>query len=408
MKGEWVEQSEAGSDAPAEQVIAELERSWSDSRASTRVVIGIEDVAFHQEVQDFIGRDPRFEIVAATVSGERLTQLATDRSFDVLVACPSVAAVFRDMTSHRFAEPLVMVAEELTVPVLRTAIDAGATAIFNWPGEREAFIGALATVRARTHESEAGRGMVIAVHGSRGGAGATFVATNLAASLADQGLRTTLVDLDVSFSDVTAALGIDAQDAPRTVADLVPVMAELSPDHLDDAAFRHERGFSVLLAPPQAGDPETIQPGLYRASIALLAGVNDVVVLHLPRAVDRVARSGFALSDQALLVTTLDLFSLYGAKRVMALLGREVPAGRWRLVVNKPVKSALTEADIERVLGLRPQTTIRFDPRVRRAQERGELLPPKAGGIGRDIRRLASLLDVERVEARSEGKGRRA
>lgn len=395
MARERVEQNAASTKAPPELVLAELERSWSESRGGTRVVVGIEDVAFHQEVQDFLGRDSRFEIVAAAVDAVRLKEITAERHPDVTVTCPVVARELRGSGAQEVTDPLVVVAEEMTVPVLRTAIDAGAHAVFAWPDEREELLTSLASVRSRKPNQDAGRGRVVAVHGARGGAGATFVATNLAASFAGQGLRTTLVDLDVNFSDVSAALGFGADDGVRTVMDLVPVMDELSPEHLEDAMFQHPRGFSVLLAPPEGADLEVVPPGLYRGAIALLAGVNDVMVLHSPRAVDRVARAGFGLADRALLVTTLDLFSLYGAKRTMALLGPEVPQARWRVVLNKPTKSALNESDVERVLGLRPQVTIRFDPRVRRAQERGELLPERAGGIGKDVRRLAALLMAE-------------
>lgn len=395
MAREQVERNGTGGGAPPGLVLAELERSWSESRAGTRVVIGIENVAFHQAVQDFVGRDSRFEIVAAAVDPERVREVVSERHPDVTVACPSVASDLRQTGALEAIEPLVVVTEEVTVPVLRTAIHAGAHAVFAWPEEREEFLGTLASVRIRRPNHDAGRGRVIAVHGARGGAGATFLATNLAASFAGQGLRTTLVDLDVRFSDVSAALGIGPDDGARTVMDLVPVMDELSTEHLDDALFPHPRGFSVLLAPPEAEDAEIIRPSLYRGAIALLAAANDVVVLHLPRAVESVARVGFDLADRVLLVTTLDLFSLYGAKRTMTLLGREVPSARWQIVLNKPTKSVLNESDVERVLGLRPAATVRFDPRVRRSQERSELLPDRAGGIGKDVRRLAVLLGAE-------------
>ena len=395
MASEQVEQDRAGTEEPPELVLAELERSWSESRARTRVVIAIQDVAFHQEVQDFLGRDSRFEIVAAAVDAEDLPEITAERRPDVTVTCPVVARELREAGAQEVTDPLVVVAEEMTIPVLRTAIDVGAHAVFAWPEERDELMASLTSVRSRIPNQDALRGRVVVVHGARGGAGATFVATNLAASFAGQGLRTTLVDLDVNFSDVSAALGIGADDGVRTVMDLVPVMDELSPEHLDDAMFRHPRGFSVLLAPPGAIDAEVVRPGLYRGAIALLAGVNDIMILHSPRAVDRVARAGFGLADQVLLVTTLDLLSLYGAKRTMALLKREVPQARWRVVLNKPLKSALGKSDVERVLGLGPQVTIRFDPRVRRAQERGELLPERARGVGKDIRRLAALLTAE-------------
>src|SRR5207302_695262 len=89
----------------------------------------------------------------------------------------------------------------------------------------------------------------VAVLGSRGGAGTTFLATQLAASFATRGIATAIADLDVVCSDLTAALGIPADQPVRTVADLLPVADELTAEHLEQVLFRHAAGFSALLAP---------------------------------------------------------------------------------------------------------------------------------------------------------------
>ena len=49
-------------------------------------------------------------------------------------------------------------------------------------------------------------------------------------------------------------------------------------------------------------------------------------------------------------------------------------------------------SDVERVLGVAPIASIRLDPAVPRAQERGELLGPRSGRAARDVERLASLV----------------
>jgi pilus assembly protein CpaE len=386
-------------------VLPDLERDWVPSRSRTRVVIGIRALGFHQEVQDFLGRDPRLEIAGAAIDVERAVALLRDRDPDVAVVCPSVARELRHPSLQSAGLPVLIVAEEMTVPVLREAIEAGAQGVFGWPEERDELARSITVIRSAREARSQGRARVIAVHGARGGAGATFVATHLAAALADLNLRTALVDLDIAFSDVTAALGIPADAGVRTAQDLVPVMDELSPEHLDDAMFRHPRGFAVLLAPPEPGGSETFRPGLYRGAIALLAGDHDVVILHVPRGVDRVARVGMELAGVAVLVTTLDLFSLYGARRTMGLFASEVPADRWRVVLNKPSRSALTERDIERVLGTDPVATVRCDGRVPRLQERGDLLPTRGGLVGRDLRKLASLLVPETAGASQEETG---
>jgi pilus assembly protein CpaE len=201
-----------------------------------------------------------------------------------------------------------------------------------------------------------------------------------------------IVDLDLAFAGLTESLGVAPDATPRTMADLVPVLDELSPDHLTEALFRHQRGFWALLSPP-ADDPRgDVTPGLVRGSVALLAAEHDIVLLHAPRALDAVALAGIRMADQVLLVTTQDLFSLYGAKRAIWQLELDRPPGRCRLVLNRFSKGQIPAADVGRILGIEPWAAVRCDPAVRRAQDLGRLLPARARKAGRDVREMARML----------------
>jgi len=365
------------------------------SAGSARVAVGIHALGFHQEVQDFIGRDPRFDIVGAAADADRLVAIIGSRSPDAVVACPTVARELRHPSLEERRPPLVIVVEEMTVPVLREAIDLGAEFVFAWPEERAELARTVAGMGGRRADLGGDRGTVVAVQGARGGAGSTFVATHLTAALSADGASVVLVDAAVSLSDASAALGVEPDAERRTVLDLIPVMNELSPGHVQDALFHHPRGFSVLLAPPDPGPASEIPPALMQGAIESLARHNEWVVVLLPRAADSTARSAARRADRFVLVTPLDLFSLYGAKRTMESLRTDVNPGGWRIVVNRPTRPSLGTKDVQRVLGMTHVATIRSDGRVRRVQERGELLRRWNSGAGRDIRRLARLLAGE-------------
>jgi pilus assembly protein CpaE len=357
-------------------------------RAPRRVLLGVRDLAFQQEVLDFLERDARVNVVSAVTWPGALLQGIRDLAPDVAVVCP---AMVRELT-HPSVGPapnLVVVAEEMTVPVLREAIDAGARGVFAWPEERADLAEEISKFEEHPSAARTARGQVIAVYGTRGGAGATFVATQLAASFADGGQRSVLVDLDSGFADVTIALGVDPQ--ARTIADLIPVAEELGPDHLEEVLYQHPRGFSILLAPAAASD-EVPGPGLYPASIALLAGAFDVVVLHLPRGMDKHIRASIRMADQVVLVVAPDLFSLHAARRAMGAFGLEDQHDRCRVVLNPAVRSQVGRREIERVLGMSPFATVRFDPAVARVQAQGRLLPQRGRRATRDLRVLAGKL----------------
>lgn len=361
-----------------------------------RVLVGVRDVAFHQEVLDFLVRDPRLEVVGAATAADRLLQLAREGQADAVVLCPLLAREVRHPSSLGRLPSVLLVAEEMTVPVLREAIDSGAEGVFAWPEEREELAGALA--RARTHREPQGRrARVVGVLGARGGVGATFVATHLAASLADLGVRTALVELDPDFSDLTVALGLLPGRGVRTVADLEAVALELHPPHLQEVAYPHPRGFDVLLGPPEGSGP--LPPGLLPACVEVLATSHEVVLLHLPRCLGEPVLEAVRAADELLLVVGLDLFSLYGARRAVRALGQEA-SDRCRVVVNRAARAAVAPEDVASVVGMAPVACLRYDRAAVRAQERGALLPARARGVGRDLRALAARL--------SEGAGAEA
>jgi hypothetical protein len=221
------ERREEDAAARTEAVLEDIERSWASSRTATRIAVGIHDLGLHQEVQDFLGRDPKLELVGAAADAHGLVAMLGERSPDVALVCPTVGRELRHPAVRSSGCPVVVVAEEVTVPILREAIEAGAQAVFGWPDERAQLARSLAAFRTLPRGGATTRAMVVAVLGARGGAGATFVATHLAAAFAGTGLRTALVDLDVSFADVSAALGIggSSEVAVRTIQDLLPVKA---------------------------------------------------------------------------------------------------------------------------------------------------------------------------------------
>ena len=100
----------------------------------------------------------------------------------------------------------------------------------------------------------------------------------------------------------------------------------------------------------------------------------------------------YLVSGVAVLITLLMTYSLFQIGRwAKAWALRDAPR-RARIVVNKATRGSIRTSDVERVLGVAPIASVRLDPAVRRAQERGELLGPHSGRAARDIERLASLV----------------
>jgi MinD-like ATPase involved in chromosome partitioning or flagellar assembly len=359
----------------------------------TRVAVAVRDLLLHQEVLDFVARDGRLDVACAVTDAGQLERSVAGGSVDAVVCCAQLANEIGELrwsgTSSR--RRLFVVGQELTVPVLRNAIAVGAEGAFRWPEERRALGDQLRRRRPETPRVGSDRGTVVVVHGARGGAGTTFLACQLVAAFAARGASTALMDAGFAFSDVTAALGVPSNRDVRSVADLLPVVEEVSAEHLAKVLYRHPAGFGVLFGPFESAPIGAAEPGLVRASLTALRVEHDVVVVHTTRSLDAPALEALRHAHTVLLLTTLDLFSLYGAKRAVERLTASTSGGV-DVVVNHAFRASAGVGDVERVLGLAPVARIRFDSRVGPAQQRGEVLPARSGRAARDVDRLAELV----------------
>jgi len=371
----------------------------------TRVLVAVRDLALQQEVLDFLGRDGRIDVVAATTGPAEIPGMVERSDVDAVVCCAELARAVSRVPSRRGSgdverSPVLhVVTGELTVPVLRLAVDIGARGAYRWPEEREDLVDRVRVGGARRLEHGSRRGRLIAVVPARGGAGGTFLSTQLAVSLASRKVATALVDGALSFSDLTPALGLPAEPPPATIADLRPVARELNAQHLSHVLHRHDAGFDALLAPSDSRAVDGDGPGLVRMVLKVLATEFDAVVLHLARGLDEVGLAATALADVCLLVTTLDVFSLYGAKRLVDRLTSPPDSGvgspRIRLVVNRAGRGGLPDDDVRRILAVSPIDRVRIDAAVPRAQASGELLPSRAAKAPRDVDALTESLIAE-------------
>jgi pilus assembly protein CpaE len=197
-----------------------------------------------------------------------------------------------------------------------------------------------------------------------------------------------LVDLDVVFADASAAVGVPAEDEVRTVGDLLALGDEVSPRHVEEVLWRHPEGFGVLLAPGDELAAVNVRGHHYRAAVAAARRTCDVVVLHVPRGLDEVARAGLELADRIVIVLALDVLSFRDAKRAIEAAGI---GDRSVFVVNRARRAEITPADVERVFGSAPIAVIPTDRSAVAAQDHGRLLPSR-GRTGRSIDRLARRL----------------
>jgi Flp pilus assembly CpaE family ATPase len=349
-----------------------------------RIVVALETPDVAEEVMHFLDRTGRARVVGTAVDPAQLAEAVRQLEPDAVVAAPSLVPTRGTLNGSA----LLAVDTSQSVGALRRAIRGGAAGFYLWPAERQELALAAARVGAKPDETIGERAQALAVYAPRGGAGATFLATHLAAAFAKRDRRCILIDLDVLFADASAAIGVPPDEELRTVADLVPLGDEVASHHVEEVVWRHPAGFAALLAPGDRQRLPRIGAETYAAAISAARRSCDVVVLHVPRALDEVARVGLGVADRVLVVLGLDVLSFRDAKRAIEFAALD---GRCSFVVNGASRSEITPNDVGRVFGQPPIAVIPSDRAVGRAQDHGRLVPMR-GRIGRALDGLARQL----------------
>jgi Flp pilus assembly CpaE family ATPase len=358
-----------------------------DDVATVVLAVGSQEVA--EEVLHFLDRSGRARVVATAADDRQLNEAIRQLEPEVVVAEPTIA------TANVGPATLLTLAMRESVASLRGAIAAGADGFYVWPQERDGLLAHVTSIAAARRVPER-RATVVAVHAARGGAGCTFVATQLAQAFAKRGLACLLVECDLTYADVTQALGL-ADGEVRSLADLVPVRDELGVEHLEGVRVRHDAGFDVVLG-PKGLDGIVRDDEVLRTVVGLAAASAEVVVLHLPRDLSSTTRWCFEQADRIVEVLTLDVLSFRAASRALEALSPLALAPRIGFVVNRAARSEITPGDVHRVFDGDPLAVVPADPSIPRLQDHGKLAPTR-GRIGRAFDRLAERLVAEREPA---------
>jgi secretion/DNA translocation related CpaE-like protein len=217
-------------------------------------------------------------------------------------------------------------------------------------------------------------GRLLAVLGGRGGAGASILAGGLAVTAVAAGHRTLLVDADPLGGGLDLLLGWEHVDGLRWGA-LAGAGGRVDPPALLEAL--PHRGDLVLLSFDRDVLPAVPGEAMAATLDAARRG-RDVIVADLPRRLDDAAVLALQSADRAVLVVPAELRATAAAARVAQTARLHCP--ELSVVVRGPAPGRLRPHEVAAALSLPLAGTLRPEPALCRALERGEA--PAAGGKG--------------------------
>jgi len=377
------------------------------------VVIADSDAGFCRRLRTLLEKDAgaHCDEVRSLTDAREVVEL---RSCDALVLGPSIAPA----AAIEFAETLpgdgvavVLVTPEASTDLLRRAMRAGVRDVV--PADQQygevvrAIQEAIECSKPRVGEPAVmpvpvTRGQVVTVFSTKGGVGKTVISCNVGVALAELGIRTVLVDLDLQFGDVGIMLDLAPE---RTIFDAVQSFDRLDAEMLTGFLTTHSSGLQVLLAPVHPEDAEVVTVSRISAIIGLLSEIADIVVIDTAAALDDVVLAAIDSSDAVLAVATMDVASIKNVRvslQKLAQMGYD--HGLTRLVINRAdSKVWLDPVEAERSIDAPVVAELPSDRLVPRSVNRGVpvVIDAPRSGVARALALLAKTVAAGREEARS-------
>ncbi|MFC7217252.1 CpaE family protein [Streptomyces polyrhachis] len=263
------------------------------------------------------------------VAAESLVDLPEVVLIHEAIAPVPALELIREIALRFPAVGAVLVTADTSPGLYAQAMDSGARGLITFPlnyEELSARVQAAAQWASgvRRHlgsgEEYAGvAGTVVTVAGAKGGVGATVTAVQLALAAQASGRATALVDMDFQTGDIASYLDVQFR---RSIADLAGVKGDISPRILQDATFSHPTGLALLLAPVEGERGEAVTDRATRQIVSALRSRYEVVVVDVGSQLNAANAAAVEMAGIAVLVTTPDVVSVRGAKRMVRMWGR--------------------------------------------------------------------------------------
>lgn len=360
----------------------------------------------HEEVELVGAKDNVGEAAAVLAGGHLDVILHGTRG-------PSFPADELATVKEHTRAPVILLCSGDCSALLEDALEAGVADVLPLPQLTENIVFAIRKASHAGRRVPGGdgvrKGRIVTVFSPKGGTGKTVVATNLAAAIAkDFGKRTLLLDLDLQFGDAAIMLGLEPE---KTIYDLVVAPGELDSEKLAGYTTHHPCGLDILPAPLRPEDAELVtEPKLARLLEVARESYDAIVVdtspfFHGPMlaTLDR--------TDELLLLCGLDVPTIKNVRLSLQTLELlSFPSERIRVLLNRANSNVgIKRGEVERALESKIRFDLPSDRAVPMAVNRGKPVVLADGGadFSRAVKQLARELVAAAEQRRPAAKKKR-
>ncbi len=331
----------------------------------------------------------------------------------VIVFGPSCAeesglASISEYLRERPAAAGVLVVDELSTQMLQQAIRSGIGDVITIPQDPGQLIEAIERAGDHLNVSSlapppvvvagaGAQGRVLTVFSTKGGAGKSFVATNLAVVLArSSAAPVCIIDADLQFGDVAVMLKLVPQ---HTIADAVASITRMDSALMKSLLVRHEpSGLYALPAPTEPAFADQIGAEDVIRIIEMVKQFCGYIVVDTPSYFTEVVIRLLEECDDIVLVAGMDVPNIKNVKLgINTLRLLNLPTTKVKLVLNRAnSKVKIDVSEVERALGLKADTLVPSDISVPQSINKGVpvVLDNPKSGVARSMEALAGLFSA--------------
>ena len=359
-----------------------------------------QDAESRREIRETLALDGRVRILSeCTAPDELLTDLSRLRPDAVAMALRSDHlengfALIKKVLAAAPTTAVITASKEASPAIILGSMRNGAREFLQLPTATDE----LRTVLDRvgdfcTAEQDAARkmGKVIVTFSGKGGAGASFFATNLAFAM---NAPTLFLDLNLQAGDAASFLGLEPK---YSIIDLVHNLKRLDDSLITSLLTPHSTNLSLVAAPLETHEAEDIKPQDITEILHLLRQKFERVVVDLPHIFDPVTVAALDSADDILLVLTLDIPGIRSTRRALKVFDHlGYPRKKIRVVVNRWSKNI--DVELQKVESHLGEQLIGFVPNdYRKVMDSINLGQPlvqtePASKIALEIKRIAGLV----------------
>ena len=370
------------------------------------VLVACDDLLLLDEVIRYLEEIPQWRLVAPARSAEELVKGVELTMPDYVLMAGRVAV---DLAREPFLGKATQIEtgyvvfdRQESIETLRAALRLEAKGFLLWPQERLQ-LKPIVERGVDRQETATVSGNLHCVWGPKGGAGSSVIAAHLAACLSKLHQEVILIDLDLDNADQISIL---QADNAKSVADLLRVGDEVTPDMVRSVASLHEAGFRLVASPGKFGETALLKPPQLARVLNAAREVAGHVVADLPSGLSDLNLSVLEDASSIVLVLTPDLLGLRRAREAVRVLrSAGVDGSHIHGVLNQAAGADIAPKDVEQVLEIQKVTRIRADFQIYRMVNRGQLSPRCNRMLLPLARRLGNLQSFSSVDATPAERG---